>query len=831
MKPMINIITRDGKTEPLDMQKVINHIMDLTMNPFYGKPLKNVNPATIVGETISLIHDGVTTSQLNEQSAKIALSKYVIHEDYERLASRLCINEFIKNVKFYLRNTVELDQSANSLDESSKDLLRYCKSLHGVMHERVIEAIRANVEWIVSVCDERNSYRFSYRGFFIACESFYLLREIGTKHVVETPDWATMRCAIGIVISMEESNGPAKFTDEQCSLILRIYRAMSKKRYTHATPTLTNSGTVKPQMASCFLLFWDDSLDSILDGHKMSGTCQKYSGGIGVRWNVRSKGQTIHGTNGVSNGLVPLAKYTDQLGKYVDQGGGKRPGSISPQITVDHPDLIDVLNLRTVHDKENAKNNHKLFYAVLVSDHFMRAVHNKREWYFISPDRDGTLLNVFGDEYVERYERMVAEGRYQSSMPAEEVMEAILRVQSNSGLPYIINIDTINFLRNQPVPIYSSNLCAEVTVPANEKEIGVCNLASVNMSKYYTKKPVEYKADPLMKYIKLDQALFVNPITGTKYELNLPVLIETVRTIVRALNLTIDHGFYPLEECRYSNFLRRPIGIGIMGVADTLCKLGVIYGTPKACRIRANFEELLTFIAMHESMIMAMESGPIADHDQYRSGQGDIHPIQFAKRWPIQFAQTCDWSWMAQEVRQHGLRNSVLRCDMPTNSSSLIIGASPCFEPYESNIYKFNGYSIEFMIVNKYLRRYLPHLNLNETKFMKRFVALSGKMGDINMQYFLQDASMGGLDKIDLFKRIFRVAAFEINPREIIDMCIAVAPYVDQSQSMNLWVDHVSINTFNLYYYAWFHGLKTLVYYLKSDGTTKEKIPCANCVL
>jgi ribonucleoside-diphosphate reductase alpha chain len=366
-------------------------------------------------------------------------------------------------------------------------------------------------------------------------------------------------------------------------------------------------------------------------------------------------------------------------------------------------------------------------------------------------------------------------------------------------------------MRNQPATIYSSNLCSEITIPANEKEVGVCNLGSISIKKFL---------------LRSAEGEYENPINGRRYTLCENLLENDVKTLVRMINGAIDSTFYPTPECRYSNELRRPIGIGVMGVADALCKIGLPFGSEAACEFRARFEELITYFAYEESMLMATETGPIPDHHLYKSGQGILHPMLFKSMWPVKFPFRKDWEKLAALVKINGLKNSVLRANMPTGNTGIIMGNSLCFEPYESNIYKLSAYAIELVVINKYLRRDLQHLGILNDKLIGRLLNLGGSIQKLVLKFFRPDKQE--IPNEDYVKKVYRAAAFEISPFEVMDMCIAAQPFIDQSQSMNLWHERISINTANLYIYGAERGLKTLCYYIKSAAATKKNV-CENC--
>jgi ribonucleoside-diphosphate reductase alpha subunit len=657
---------------------------------------------------------------------------------------------------------------------------------------------------------------------------------------IESPDFATMRVSMGIIAGREI------LKREQLPALKKLYLLLSSKTFTFATPTLLNSGTKYAQFSSCVLLDVQDNLPNIGEQIKSSMLYQKHSAGIGVNFSkLRCRGSLIKGTNGVASGLAPLAEVFDKLGYYIDQGGGKRPGSISPYIADFHPDLLEVLALRNIKDTTQAASNHRLYYAVWVSDYFMKCTAKGKMWYFICPslfslrENKGSLReeinknenegkinedlnNLFGKEFKRAYLGYVERGEYVRSMPARDVWREIIKIQTDNGVPYIVCKDTINLLRNQNAFIYTSNLCAEITLPTNKDKIGVCNLASVSVRKFLTKKK-EKRGNKYLKYKSFSQSVYFN----------LSKLRKTIRSIVTYMDRIIDINYYPLKQGEYSNKKRRPLGIGIMGLADALCKLKLVFGSEEACQFRAYFQEALYYYALERSIELAAIYGPHDEFSEYKNANGGLHPILFQKHFGIKYKQLFDWSELAERAKT-GVRHSVLTACMPTGSTAMIMGNSACFEPYESNIYRFSAHAEELVVINKYLRADLESVGLNTKKFISRFINLSGRIQDLKFSNFVDDKTFfntqEGQEWEKKIKAVYRVAAFEISPKEIIDMSIAAQPYIDQSQSMNLYIPKLSINYFNWLYYGWKNGLKTLVYYTRSSSTIKEE-SCKNCVI
>lgn len=791
-----NVINRKGLVEEIKIEKIVNRIELLCKDRFYGKQLLNVDFMKVAIETVKTIYDQVETKLLDEQSWRIALGMNFINSEYEKLAARIIISSHVKNIKYLLG------------DDYIKN---YVKELEGVIGPIYANCLLENLEFFNSLMNESNNYRYSFRGFFMLQNGSYLLKKSKSKVIIETPDMATIRVATALV-----SSHKSYLSGDDKDKIREIYEALSGGYYTHATPVLLNAGTAFPQFSSCFVMKIDDNLHSIMKHKYISAMCQKYSGGVGESWgSLRSAGAHIKSTNGVASGLVPLAKMTDKLGYYIDQGGGKRPGSISPYISDYHPDLLDTLELRTIENAQIAFEGHRLYYAVWVSGYFLDCVYEDKPWYFINPSDAPELENLFGDEFKKAYIEAIPKAV--KMMPARKVMAEIINVQTN-GVPYIVCKDNANIMRNQPVPIYSSNLCTEILIPANDKEVGVCNLASVSVKKYISKSggfDGEYK----------------NPINGIMYDFDEELLEKHIRLIVRSIDNTINHSFYPTEECKYSNMLRRPMGIGIMGLADALCKMGMVFGSDEACAFRARFEEAMTYYAYDESCELAKKHGPIIDHHLYKTGQGILHPLLFNEKWPVKYRFKKDWQALAEKIKTHGMGHSVMRADMPTGSTGVIMGNSPCFEPYESNIYKISAFAFDLVVFNKYLRRDLERFKMLTDRFINRFVGLSGSIQELNFKFFADTNTDVRIYEVEaLIKKVYRASCFEVSPYEIMDMAIAAQPFIDQSQSMNLWCPTLSINTFNLYYYGYKRGLKTLCYYMKSSASTKKNI-CTNCVI
>ena len=792
------ITTRHGK-EPFMPDIIAKRIEDISSSK-YGRKLETIMTSDlakseIVNDIVAHIYDGITTSEIDDVTCKIALGKILDNPDYGKLAARIAINNLIKNINQAIPDG------------------RFYKKLHGVLAKSTIEFFDANWDYLKNLVQDIHNYRYSHSGFYILQKN-YLLREIGGP-IVETPAMATLRVVVGLFA-----------TQPDClPKIAKVYNALTSMAFTYATPVLFNSGCVNNQLSSCIIIDADDSLESIMHMISDSAMAQKYSSGIGMHWsNLRANNSIIMGTNGRTSGLTPLAEMTDKLGKYIDQGGGKRTGSISPYIADWHADLLDVLNLRSIRDTNIAAQHHGLFYAVWCSDLFFKQFEIDGPWYFMSPDdfkssgndfkssgndsKSEGLVDLYGDEFEAAYWKLVEQGKYRAKMQAREVWEQIIRIQSVAGVPYIVAKDNVNRVRNQVLPIRALNLCAEVAVPTNDKEIGVCNLASISLKKFVKrKKPFEF------------YELKTEIIDYFRENIDLKKLQKIVELIVETLDVIIDINFYPLPRAKYSNLLRRPMGIGVMGLADALCKLGIPFDSEHGCQFRAYMQEHIYYYAVQKSIELAARKGSV----ETRPG---LHPNRFSMQ-----TYLGQEAWQELEVRKavYGIRNSVLTACMPTGSTSRIMNNSSCFEPYEANIYRYSAYASEQIIINKYLYRFIRELGFHkENLLLKRIAMLSGNIGGLELNSFVPNVLITRQEQ-EYFRNLFKTVQ-QIPMKRIIEYCAASQPFIDQSQSMNLWSPRLSINTFNLYNYGRKLGLKTLCYYHHSESRAKEYV-CENCTI
>jgi len=850
------VINRKGIREPFKssiINKRLENLADGITDFGNLKPL-NIEILDIIVKVYKSISDGIRTAQLDEQACEYALSLYRVNPDYEKLAVRIAVSSHIRNIQAFT---------------NSDSILAITQILH--QHKILSPAISGLMikynDRLEKICRPINNFNLSYRGFFLMKNNSYLLSI--PNFVIETPDYMLMRVAFAIVASVpceseteqflrtqfenyennkflfkhpeikwKNSEISRELSDEDFVEIEEIYQLLSARVYTHATPTLFNAGFINPQLSSCFIFCVDDNLPAITDFWDGTARAQKHAGGIGFMPKLRCRGSRIAGTNGRSNGLVPFMRVVDQIGHYIDQGGGKRSGSISPQIHDWVGDIIETLKLRKSEDPNIARSQHKLFYGVFMSDELIRRFLQDRDWYFFCPTVASHLFDLHDQKFSEdlnsdeefseidfaftaAYVKLIREGKFMSKMPAREYVDFILSIIAEAGLPYIMSKDNINRNRAQNHVIYSSNLCTEITIPSNTKEIGVCNLASISIKKLF----VLCESDKNSSGFHGDY--YVSKKFNGEFETYLfdrKLLEKTVRTIVRSLNKIIDINFYPRVEMRNSNFKRRPIGIGISSLADALCKLRIPFESSDALELTAMVQEAIYYYAVDESAELAKKYGPHDEFNEYPASRGLLQPQLYAQNFKIKIPPKMDWPALCKKASA-GLRNSVLIALMPTGNTSIIMGNSACFEPHISGFYRWTTLSVELLIVNKYLLRDAQEFGLNK-KFFERFISLQGDISNIDFKFFTKRFSV---EEELRFKNIYKKAR-DIDPNAIIEMAVARQPYVDQSQSMNLHMEKISTNTFNLHINGWRRGLKTLSYYCSATATTKEK-SCENCVI
>ena len=630
-----------------------------------------------------------------------------------------------------------------------------------LLSKEVYGVINKNAALLDSSIIYDRDFSYDYFGFK-TLEKSYLLRLDGK--VVERPQHMLMRVAIGIHMDDMDS-------------VLETYNLLSEKWFTHATPTLFNAGTPKPQLSSCFLLTMkEDSIDGIYDTLKQCAKISQSAGGIGLSiHNVRATGSYIKGTNGVSNGIIPMLRNFDMTARYVDQGGGKRKGSFAIYLEPWHSDIFEFLQLKKNHGKEELRAR-DLFYAMWIPDLFMKRVESNSDWSLFSPDEAKDLHETYGEEFEKLYEKFEKEGKARKTVKAQDLWFEILEAQIETGNPYILYKDACNIKSNQKNlgTIKSSNLCTEIVEYTSPDEVAVCNLASIALNKFV-------KDDMTYDHKKL---------------------YEITKVITRNLNKVIDVNYYPVEEARNSNMRHRPIGIGVQGLADTFILMRHAFDSPEAKKLNEEIFETIYFGAMEASMEIAKEEGTYKTYEGSPVSKGifqfDMWGIApSSKRW--------DWTKLKREVKKHGVRNSLLLAPMPTASTSQILGNNECFEPYTSNIYTRRVLSGEFIVVNKHLLKDLIKLNLWNESMKDRLMEANG--------------SIQGIKEIpDDIKLLYRTV-WEVSQKSIIDMAADRGAYICQSQSMNIHMQDANFGKLtSMHFHAWKKGLKTGLYYLRTKA-------------
>tara|TARA_Y100000739_G_scaffold130733_2_gene112626 strand:+ start:1310 stop:3793 length:2484 start_codon:yes stop_codon:yes gene_type:complete len=744
----MDVLKRDGKKEPVMFDKITARVRKLC----YGlNPL--VDPVKVAMRVIEGLYDGVTTSELDNLAAEIAATLTTAHPDYAILAARISVSNLHKNTK-------------KSFSEVMDDLYKYVNPRTGkkapLLSDEVYKVISENKELLDSTIIYNRDFGYDYFGFK-TLERSYLLKLNG--EIAERPQHMLMRVSIGIHLDDLDS-------------AIETYELMSKKYFTHATPTLFNAGTPKPQMSSCFLLtVKDDSIEGIYDTLKQTAKISQSAGGIGLSIHtIRSTGSYIAGTNGTSNGIVPMLQVFNDTARYVDQGGGKRKGSFAIYIEPWHSDIFDFLDLKKNHGKEEMRAR-DLFYAMWMPDLFMQRVEEDIEWTLMCPNECPGLCDVHGKEFEALYTKYEKEGKGRKSIKARELWEKILEAQIETGNPYMLYKDAANLKSNQKNlgTIRSSNLCTEILEYTSPDEIAVCNLASIALP------------------------MFVNDGAFDHQE-----LYRITKRVTKNLNRVIDRNYYPVIEAQNSNFRHRPIGLGVQGLADAFIKLRMPFTSDDAKKLNQDIFETIYYAAVTASMEEAKEDGtyesykgsPISE-GKFQHNLWDVDEKDLSGLW--------DWNQLRKDVKKHGVRNSLLVAPMPTASTSQILGNNECFEPYTSNIYTRRVLSGEFIIVNKHLLEDLVSLGLWNEELKQEIMRANGSIQDIDI---IPD------DIKELYKTVW-----ELSMKDIIDMAKHRGYFIDQSQSLNLFVEGATMAKLtSMHFYAWKSGLKTGMYYLRTKS-------------
>ncbi|MBC7629085.1 ribonucleoside-diphosphate reductase subunit alpha [Ferruginibacter sp.] len=744
----MHVIKRNGKKETIKFDKVTARIEKLS---YSLSPL--VNAIDVAKKVIEGIYDGVPTTELDNLAAETAASLATKHPDYAILASRIAVSNLHKN-------------TIKSFSETMRKMYLYVDKSNGkkspLLADDVWQVIEENAEVLDSTIIYDRDFGFDYFGFK-TLEKAYLLKIDGK--IVERPQHMFMRVAVGIHKADIDS-------------VIKTYNLLSERWFTHATPTLFNAGTPKAQMSSCFLLTMkEDSIDGIYDTLKQTAKISQSAGGIGLAiHDIRATGSYIGGTNGTSNGIVPMLRVFNDTARYVDQGGGKRKGAFAVYLEPWHADIFAFLDLRKNHGKEEMRAR-DLFYALWICDLFMKRVEADGQWSLFCPNEAPGLSDCYGEAFETLYTKYEEEGRARKTIKAQELWFAILDSQIETGTPYMLYKDAANSKSNQQNlgTIKSSNLCTEIIEYTSPDEVAVCNLASIALPRF---------------------------VINEKFDMD--KLYEVTYQATLNLNKIIDNNYYPVEEAKNSNMRHRPIGLGVQGLADAFILLRLPFESELAKILNINIFETIYFAAMTASKDLAIKEGA---YESFHGSPLSKGIFQF-DMWNVQPSNRWDWDSLRKEVVEHGTRNSLLVAPMPTASTSQILGNNECFEPYTSNIYSRRVLSGEFIIVNKHLLKDLVSLGLWNNDMKNRIIAANGS---------IQKITEIPADLKELYKTVW-----EIKQRNLIDMAADRGAFICQSQSLNLFVDSpTSSKLTSMHFYGWKKGLKTGMYYLRSQAATQ----------
>jgi len=750
------VIKRDGQKQEVKFDSITSRVKRLCdgLDPNY------VDPVPITQKVIEGFYAGISTSEIDTLAAETCAYMSQKHPDFSTLAARIAVSNLHKN----------------TLDSFTET----CRMLHvyrdkqdrpaALISDEVWEFVQSNAAELDAAVEFQRDFNYDYFGFK-TLEKSYLLRVHG--RIVERPQHMLMRVACGIHAG---DVAAAKET----------YDLMSRRCFTHATPTLFNAGTPQPQMSSCFLLTMkSDSIDGIYDTLKNCALISKCAGGIGVAVsNIRAKGSYIRGTNGHSNGLVPLLRNFNETARYVDQGGGKRKGSFAIYLEPWHADIFDFLELRKNHGKEEQRAR-DLFYGLWIPDLFMRRVKENNDWTLFCPNEafdDATgkgLIDVWGKDFEQLYEQMESSGKGRKTVNAQQLWFRILESQMETGTPYMLYKDHANSKSNQQNlgTIHCSNLCTEIIEYTSADEVAVCNLASIALSAFASRQE------------------------GVEFDFQR--LYEVTKVATKNLNKVIDRNYYPIEEARCSNFRHRPIGLGVQGLADTFMLMRLPFESEPAKRLNEDIFETIYFAACDASCDLAASDGP---YESYAGSPASKGLLQFdlwnrkpkSGRW--------DWTGLKEKIAKHGLRNSLMVAPMPTASTAQILGNNESFEPYTQNLYVRRTLSGEFVQVNRHLLRDLIKRGLWTDDTRTQLIAHNGSVQQLSLPADLKE----------LYKTVW-----EIKQRTVLDMAADRGAYIDQSQSLNIhMVDATQAKLSSMHFHGWQLGLKTGMYYLRTKAAT-----------
>jgi len=752
----MRVVKRDGTHEPVSFDKVLVRIKKA------GNGL-TVQVDTLAQNIISQICDGISSSKLDELAAQLAASLSTLHPDYAILASRLTISNHHKNTQYTFCQVVST--LVNQISSHTNKPIQYVSDELYQVAKKFSDRIEAEIDY-------QRDYDFDYFGFK-TLEKSYLLKDTKGR-ILERPQHMWMRVALGIWTSGENT------TEEQLAQAFETYNLMSQKIYTHATPTLFNAGTPRPQLSSCFLLAMkDDSIDGIYNTLKDCANISKFAGGIGLHiHNVRAAGSLIGGTNGTSNGIVPMLRNFNATARYVDQGGGKRNGSFAIYLEPWHADVEEFLKLK-LNTGETEERARDLFYALWIPDLFMKRVEEDGQWSLFCPNEAPGLADVYGGEFDALYTKYEKEGRARKSVSAQKLWFKVLDSQMETGTPYLLYKDPANKKSNQKNlgTIKSSNLCTEIIEYSSPDETAVCNLASLALPAFVSQDNKSFDFDKLRK---------------------------VVGSMVKALNKVIDINFYPIPETKKSNFRHRPIGLGVQGLADVFARLRIPWETPEAIRLNQLIFEHMYYAAVEASTLLAETDGAYETFQGSPASKGILQPDMWRVMPITEFEKTLDWQTLRRKATV-GMRNSLLVAPMPTASTSQILGYTECFEPMTSNIYARRVLAGEFVVVNRYLVNDLMSLDLWSEGLKQKIIA--------------QNGSVQGIKEIPGWIQALYKTSWEIKQRNLIDMAAHRGAFICQSQSLNLFMENPTYAKLtSMHFHAWKQGLKTGCYYLRTKA-------------
>jgi len=742
------VTKRNGSREIVSFNKILIRVKKIGTEAGV-----KINYTSLTMKVIDQLYDGIKATQIDELMAEQCASLSSTRPEYSALASRLIVSNHHKNTKQSFWGTMHK--------------LHSYKDLHGkhcpIVTKEFIEVVNKNRDVWDGLLDHTRDYLIDYFGYK-TLERAYLLRIDGV--IVERIQHMWLRVSIGI-------------HGHDIERVKESYNFLSQKYFTHGTPTLFNAGTPHPQLSSCYLIAMeDDSINGIYNTLKDCALISKWSGGIGLHiHNVRAKGSLIRGTNGTSNGIVPMLRVFNNTAKYVDQGGGRRNGSFAIYLEPWHADIEVFLDMRKNHGDEELKAR-DLFYALWMPDLFMQRVKEGKTWTLMCPDECPGLSDVYGDEFVELYEKYERDGRGRETMDARKLWFKVLDAQMETGTPYIVYKDAVNKKTNQKNVgvIKSSNLCSEITEYSDKDETAVCNLASIGLPAFIN----DTESGPVFDFEKLHQVSKV--VTGN-------------------LNKIIDVNYYPTEKTHRSNMRHRPIGIGVQGLADVFFRMNLAFESEEARKLNFEIFETIYHGAVERSSELAVEEGP---YETFAGSPASEGKLQF-DLWgvdPSERSSRYDWPALKELVKERGLRNSLLMAPMPTASTSQILGNNECIEPITSNIYNRRTLAGEFIVANKYMMRDLMDLGLWNDEIKNNIIANHGSIQQI-------------ADVPEDIKKKYKTV-WEIPMKTVIDLAADRGIFVCQSQSLNLWLEDPDYNTLtSMHFYSWSKGLKTGIYYLR----------------